>query len=318
MNTIFSIIIPVYNVEDYLEECIKSVLSQDFSDYEIILVDDGSTDNSGNICDNYRNNYEKIKVIHKENGGSSSARNEGIKKAVGRYILFLDSDDFYCDKSFLSKAFEISKTDFDCLWFKTAYFYSDEERYEDHYGDYDLSIFSGSMHNIFMRMLEQKMQLASPCNKVIKRELFLENNLYFEEGIIAEDVEWVIRLFEATSKMCAINKVAYAYRKNRIGAVTYKTTHKKLNDIITVIKRIICASNTVNKLNKLDLLSYAAFEYAVLLVNVASMKDYKAFPEVKKYAYLLKYALDRKTKIVKIIYSLFGYNNTIKIIRMIR
>lgn len=100
----FSIIVPVYNVEHYLGECIDSVISQTYEDYEIILIDDGSTDNSGSICDLYKKRFDnKIKVIHQKNGGLSKARNTGIFYAQGIYIIFLDSDDYFLDKNALSK-----------------------------------------------------------------------------------------------------------------------------------------------------------------------------------------------------------------------
>ena len=88
-----SIIIPVYNVEKYLRECLDSILAQSYKDFEIILADDGSTDSSGNICDEYSMKYENIKVLHKNNNGLSSARNAGLDIAQGEYILFIDSDD---------------------------------------------------------------------------------------------------------------------------------------------------------------------------------------------------------------------------------
>ena len=89
-----SIIVPVYNVEKYLEDCVESLLNQTYQNYEIILVDDGSTDSSGKICDIVAESSSKIKVIHKENGGLSSARNTGLRAARGRYIGFVDSDDY--------------------------------------------------------------------------------------------------------------------------------------------------------------------------------------------------------------------------------
>ena len=91
---LISIIVPVYNVENYLKECIDSILRQEFRDYEIILVDDGSKDDSGKICDEYGKKYSFISVIHKKNGGLSDARNFGLKIAKGEYILFIDSDDY--------------------------------------------------------------------------------------------------------------------------------------------------------------------------------------------------------------------------------
>ena len=89
-----SVIVPVYNIEHYIEECIKSILNQTFKEFELLLVDDGSTDSSLNICRGYEKKDNRIKVIHKKNGGLSDARNVGIEKACGKYICFIDGDDF--------------------------------------------------------------------------------------------------------------------------------------------------------------------------------------------------------------------------------
>lgn len=90
----FSIIVPVYNVDKYLNRCVDSILNQQFNSYELILVNDGSTDNSGSICDDYALSNDKISVIHKDNGGLSDARNKGMATAKGEYIIFIDSDDY--------------------------------------------------------------------------------------------------------------------------------------------------------------------------------------------------------------------------------
>ena len=97
-----SIIIPVYNVETYLKECVKSVLMQTFKDFEILLIDDGSKDSSGKLCNEIALKDSRMRVFHKSNGGLSSARNYGIDRALGEYIIFLDSDDFWIDKDILS------------------------------------------------------------------------------------------------------------------------------------------------------------------------------------------------------------------------
>ena len=94
----FSIIVPVYNVEKYLEECVSSILKQDFTDYEVILVDDGSTDSSGIMCDEIAKTHRNFKVVHQQNSGVSVARNIGLSTALGEYIIFLDSDDFFIHK----------------------------------------------------------------------------------------------------------------------------------------------------------------------------------------------------------------------------
>lgn len=93
-NDLISIVVPIYNVQDYLERCIESIILQTYKNIEIILVDDGATDNSGKICDEYLKKDERIKVVHKENGGLSDARNVGKENANGKYIAFIDSDDY--------------------------------------------------------------------------------------------------------------------------------------------------------------------------------------------------------------------------------
>lgn len=108
MQCYFSMILPVYNVEKYLKRCLTSILNQNFTEYEIILVDDGSTDLSGKICDEYSNQYPFIQTIHKENGGLSSARNEGLKRASGKYIFMIDSDDWIEDNA-LEKLYDYTK-----------------------------------------------------------------------------------------------------------------------------------------------------------------------------------------------------------------
>lgn len=97
----FSVIIPAYNVSSYLEGCVQSILKQTFENYEIIIVDDGSTDNTGIIADELSKNYHQVAVIHQSNGGASKARNTGISKSSGDYLLFLDGDDFWSDTQFL-------------------------------------------------------------------------------------------------------------------------------------------------------------------------------------------------------------------------
>jgi glycosyltransferase involved in cell wall biosynthesis len=119
---LISVIIPVYNVEKYLRECVDSVLSQTYKSYEIILVDDGSTDGSGEICDEYIDGHSQVKVIHKANGGLSDARNTGLKNAKGEYVYFLDSDDYIVPDAF-QKLINISiKEQSDFVFFDASSF----------------------------------------------------------------------------------------------------------------------------------------------------------------------------------------------------
>ena len=107
-NDLISIIIPIYNVEKYMEKCLNSVVNQTYNNIEIILIDDGSKDKSREICDNYAKKDNRIKVVHKENNGVSSARNTGIDMSKGKYITFIDSDD-YIDTDYIETLYKISK-----------------------------------------------------------------------------------------------------------------------------------------------------------------------------------------------------------------
>ena len=123
----FSIIVPAYNVAQYIEECIESILNQDYDNYEIIVVDDGATDETPKILDEIASKSEKVRVIHQKNGGLSAARNSGIEAALGDYILFLDGDDFWSEKSFLTEVNKkINEKNVDVVIYSYSYYYPDK------------------------------------------------------------------------------------------------------------------------------------------------------------------------------------------------
>lgn len=125
----FSIIVPIYKVERYLKTCIDSILTQTFSDFEVILVDDGSPDLCGKICNDYAENDLRIKVLHKANGGLSSARNAGLDIAIGEYIIFIDSDDFWDDNTALENINKnLTETKADLLIFPAKRYYEDKNK----------------------------------------------------------------------------------------------------------------------------------------------------------------------------------------------
>ena len=141
----FSIIIPVYNISNYISECVNSVLKQSFKDYEIILVNDGSIDDSFNICLNYSKKYKNVRLINQQNGGLSSARNAGINQAEGDYLLFLDGDDFWKDGEFLENLNCIIETNSpDTIIFSYSYYYS-KDRIKEY--QFDLLEISSSSNN---------------------------------------------------------------------------------------------------------------------------------------------------------------------------
>jgi len=184
-----TIVIPVYNVEKYIEKCINSILIQKLRDYEIILVDDGSTDNSGNICDKYAGKYNHIKVIHQMNKGLSGARNTGIREAKGEYLMFIDSDDFINEKIKLEEV--INELKEDVIQFKWIYYYENKYVYfkdNELYPNIDYE-------NLLFKKVKDGTISVSACNKIVKRSIITDNNIFFNEDLLSEDIDWSLNLY---------------------------------------------------------------------------------------------------------------------------
>lgn len=208
----FSVVLPVYNVEAFLDRCAKSVLEQDFSDYELIFVDDGSTDGSGAICDRYAEMYPFAKVVHKENGGLSSARNAGTEAASGRYILWLDSDD-WVETNLLSKLYEILAVN--AVDFVKYNFYRHEGK--------DIPMAGGILPGIYPektdveRLLNQAVYgngyLLSACMHCIRRELIVENGLSFvsERIVGSEDYLFILEMMMQAQSGAVLDDCLYHY-----------------------------------------------------------------------------------------------------------
>ncbi len=194
-----SIIVPVYNVEKYLEECVESILNQTFQNFELILIDDGSTDTSGKKCDRLATEHSKIKVIHKKNGGLSSARNCGIEIAIGEYLMFIDSDDFLLNNKCLMKISQYLN-DCDVLQYKMKYFYEKHNKYIELKDIYDITKLDKYSDKINKLVCDGCLSISA-CDKIVLRKFILENKLFFEEGLISEDVHWSLELYTKEPKI---------------------------------------------------------------------------------------------------------------------
>lgn len=195
IEKMISVIVPVYNVEKYLEQCIDSLLSQTYQNFEIILVDDGSTDSSGKICDIYEENNENIKVIHKKNEGLGFARNTGLLYATGEYVTFIDSDD-YADKYLLEDLYNgILETDVDvCIGGFKKVADSGQMLYEEKY-DEQYFIHDNTTNKAFIKMLgslpsKHDSIRMSVWNVLYKLSIIKNNNIQFpsERELISEDL----------------------------------------------------------------------------------------------------------------------------------
>ena len=229
-----SIIVPVYNVENYIEKCIKSIIEQTFKDFELILINDGSIDNSGCICDKYLNIDNRIKVIHKKNTGVSNTRNLGLKIATGDYIGFVDADDFI-DRLMYEKLYDESlKNNSDIIIIGL--------REVDGQGKILKEYIPSNIN------LSEIIKRAYPCNKIFKRELFIKNNLYFNEGKFYEDVALIPKLFMKSNNVSCVKYIGYNYLK-RENSTTNKRDEKILDNLwaYTEIKSYLLKENLYSK-----------------------------------------------------------------------
>lgn len=211
MDKMVSVIIPVYKVEKYIFECLDSVINQTYTNLEIILVDDGSPDRCGEICDEYAKKDSRISVIHKENGGLSDARNKGLDVAKGKYIAFIDSDDFVSPVFIETMMKVVEKFNVEFVAIKEERFFWDGDSVDDldNVPVID-SIEVLDSKAALERMLYRNVAITTQL-KLCSKEIW--NNIRFPKGYLYEDVATTYKLFMYTSKVAIIGRPLYAYRK---------------------------------------------------------------------------------------------------------
>lgn len=219
-----SVIVPIYNVEKYLVDCIESIINQTYKNLEIILVDDESTDLSGKICDKYAKQDQRIKVIHKTNGGLSSSRNAGLDAVTGDYVMFIDSDDMFVSDSCEIMYNEIESKNADYVIGNYINCYEDGSLYSnpifnlDKYKSFKLSI--KDYKNSFYVMN------SSVCNKIFRVSFLKKLNMRFVEGIPAEDAVFTTHCFIKSKRVYYIPNIMYLYRQ-REAATSISTSCSK-------------------------------------------------------------------------------------------
>ncbi len=276
-DILVSVIVPVYNVEEYLERCVDSILAQSYNHLEVVLVDDGATDSSGRICDDYADRDSRVRVIHKENGGLSSARNAGIDMASGDYLEFVDSDDWIepdAVETMLHLALE-HRTEL-----VTA-------------GRYDVKAKTGerkrglcpprteviSAEEMVRRMFRWSGCDSAACDKLFHRRLFRE--IRFPYGVVCEDVPIMYRIVLDAGRVTMCSKPVYNYF-HRPGSITFTAVSEKnfhFSRHTQVILPYIQA-NYPDLLQEAKYLRLRSLVYAVQSVDLASPPDRKRFEEL--------------------------------------
>lgn len=293
-----SVIVPAYKVEDYLKECVDSILNQTVSDFELILVDDGSPDGCPAICDRYAARDGRVKVIHKENGGLSSARNAGMALASGEYIVFVDSDDYYDDKGYfesVARSFKNNPIDIIFCRYKI-----DSNGKKEAVLPFDEKTMEDLKNWPLLQYLSSHDQLdSSSWSKVFRREFLMKYNLFFKEGIYSEDVEWMCRCLLHVQTACWLPNIPYCYRM-REGSITHNMGKKNIDDMLYSIEYHSDEGKKLSGLGKSVYLNFLSYQYLITLGLVGCFLNGKAKREyiekLKPFKWLCKYADSPKTK----------------------
>ena len=315
----FSIIIPVYKTENYVRQCVDSVLCQSFTDFELLLVDNESPDRCPEICEDYAKKDARVRVIHKTHGTAASARNVGMKEAKGEYLCFLDSDDFWLDGEVLSKIngkLEQTGADIVNLYYK---FYFEAS------GEYLLPQtvnFSGfdelSNDEKVTFLISHDRLNPSAWGMCISRTFLEECQGYFDESRVIEDIDWCLRLFSRNPTVDVVKEPVYGYRKGREGSVTRMMKAKSLYDLCEIIE------NSPNVLGLADenynvMMNYVTYQILITLAltyrkrveaTKKQRKEIRKRLKVFSEKYLRKYQQHPKVQKAVKVYNVFGFGIT--------
>lgn len=284
----YSVIIPVYNSRATLGRCLDSFVNEEFCDYELLLINDGSTDNSDEICREYADKYQQIRYFSKENGGVSSARNLGLDMAQGEYILFADSDDYVADDYFKCIDDALSVKNPDMLLFGYRNFGSISTEWNT--GDYEETEEDAIAKRISFAL--RSYLFSSLWSKVFKRSIIKNNSLRFDEKLyIGEDQAFIFAYAMYIESIVSISNTLYHVDVSSEGSLSRKRRDYLTEQLIEVNRRITdILRNTAHSLQ-------ARKEYAAALSYVSYRSAYSCCKELLKYGYSAK---QRRAKIREI------------------
>lgn len=279
-----SIIVPVYNVEKYLSFCLDSLVNQTFKDIEIICVNDGSTDNSAEVLEHYAGFDKRIKIINKENGGLSSARNAGLDAATGKYIAFVDSDDFV-SHFLVERAYNfVQKKNADFAAFGFDYVVGNSLKLYESGFSFPKSLVGKCVYETDLNEnFYTKIHPTAWC-KFYSAKLIQNNNLRFCEDIIFEDLPFAAEVYLSANRMVYTNLPLYYYRAERQGSILSSRDEKTV-DFITAIERV---DDVFHKYGRFEKYKNALMQYNIqrsihYFITVDGAYREKFFYSMKKY-----------------------------------
>jgi len=311
----FSVVVPVYNVERYLNDCLQSILNQNYTDFEVILIDDGSTDQSGAICDEWGEKNNNVHVIHTENKGLSCARNTGIRMAKGDYLVFVDSDD-WIEKNSL-KGFDeiIEKTHPEIIETRLIEEYGDRTVIKDqHYSNYLQQEFT--RERALNWILYETDDTWPAPKRICKRLFIIENDLFFADGRLQEDIDWTTRLCCCAMLFAGCAQPWYHYRMKREGSITNNIHAKYITDVIEMaaIDRRMCESNDVYTKKAFNTMMCSVY-IAINLYKYCSKEDQQIVSLcIKRNMWIFEYMPSMKYRIFAYMVKCIGVEKSLKLL----
>lgn len=290
MNPLISVIVPVYNVEKYLARCVDSIVNQTYKNLEIILVDDGSPDLCPQMCDDYAEKDSRIKVVHKKNGGLSDARNAGMAVATGKYISFIDSDDYVSDDFFECLLDVMNKENSDIAECSVVKLYEDNRF--DEFSD-DLSVKTYDTQDAMSALIAENPFHQHVWNKLYKTELI--KDIPYAVGKLNEDEFWTYQVFGRANKVSKLNKTMYYYfqRNSSIMGVGYNI--RRLDALEGKANRQKYIENNFPDLStqaKIDLYGSCMFAYQSVLKFMSGADKKKSLELIRKYRKMYNLSFD--------------------------
>ena len=321
MDKKLSFIIPIYNVEAYLPQCLDSILSQAGEECELILVDDGSPDGSGKICDQYRDRYSNIKVIHKTNGGLASARNAGLPLAEGEFVTFVDSDDYIAPGSVNKLLKWIGEESADVCFLELTKVYPD-----------------GSCQSMGEQLILEEIRDKTPlhvlrfladcpkfpgsaCSKLFRRSFLESAQLMFpDDRRLSEDLIFCLNVYLQAESFDYLDFPYYCYRQARSGSITNTVTAKYYFDtslfVTEVVQRFSQEKKPIDDVAACAL-SFAAYEYSILVWQSVFLKQEerkRADRFLQEYRWLMHYGKSKKVQLVRMVVCIVGFHGAAKLL----
>lgn len=311
----FSIIVPLYNAENFIERCLNSILNQTYQEFEVLVVDDGSSDSSLNKSISMSESDSRLKIFQIPHSGPGAARNKGLSSASGEYVLFMDADDYWLDREFLAKLNDMIKHQHTEVFMYQMVKVTTEgkvlKRYVKPPFYHDNVVLK--LKDVYADLVRDGQALASACNKCVSRKLIDKYAIRFLEDTNGEDIDWVLQLFSYVRTICLLNWDVYAYTQHK--TESRSTSKNAPNDLVAIVERWSNLLKQGQVPHSRAVAGLVAFEYGICMGNNQYFSKEKR-KVMRTHEYLLKYGLDKKTRMIYSFYRIFGYECTCLAIRI--